>query len=371
MSLSRPAEEPHPAIPDIVDRPILRVSGPGDIVQIVPYMFGFHPRESVALIALRGLRIVVSVRNDLDAPVDLVEPWCREASKAGADHVVALIYTSGITGPPLPHSDTVDELAALFASHGLEEVDVIAVSDGRWWSYRCTNARCCPPEGMPIDDAGAIAASAVSEGLVALDSRDELERELQIDALAMNVVEAEIDKFLMTELQQPEKTERDLRAQDWAVVRRFVKRMRKQPSFTPPEAARVLCALLDRSVRDAAIGYLVSCPDHNVSEAWRRLTRVAPPEWRAAPATLYALWRYANGDGARSNIAIDTALDADPEYTLAHLLLELMGTGMNPFEFIHEMATHAQLVGRRIQRKRHPSGRRGAPLSVGAPAESW
>ncbi|MFL6181977.1 MAG: DUF4192 family protein, partial [Actinomycetes bacterium] len=92
MSLPLPADEPSAKIPDVVDRPILRASGPADIVQLVPYLLGFHPNDSVVLIAMRGRRIVVSVRNDLDAPIELVVPLCITATRAGADRVVALLY---------------------------------------------------------------------------------------------------------------------------------------------------------------------------------------------------------------------------------------------------------------------------------------
>jgi hypothetical protein len=57
-------------------------------------------------------------------------------------------------------------------------------------------------------------------------------------------------------------------------------------------------------------------------------------------------------------MGVDVALVADPNYALAEILLEVQASGLNPFEFIHDMAKEAQLVGRRIQRKRDPSGRR-------------
>ncbi|MFL6287615.1 MAG: DUF4192 domain-containing protein, partial [Actinomycetes bacterium] len=351
-------------IPDVVDRPILRASGPADIVQLVPYLLGFHPNDSVVLIAMRGRRIVVSVRNDLDAPIELVVPLCITATRAGADRVVALLYADGISGPPLPRQRYVDELRALFAEHGLEEVDIIAVSDGRWWSYRCSDPRCCAPDGTPIETSGVTAATAVAEGLVALPNRESLESELALDELAMNVVRSEIAEFIASEYGKPEESERQIRAGDWAEVRKFVKKVRKGDSFTPKEAARVLCALEDRSVRDATIGYLVSRPDPDVREAWRRLTTVAPTRWRPAPATLYAMWCYADGNGARTNVGVDVALDADPDYAMAQILLELQMSALNPFEFLHDMAVEAERVGRRIQRKRHPSGRQAATRSA-------
>ena len=378
MSLPLPAEEPFSEshdpfvdgadlgsvdgsadeIADIVDRPTLRASGPPEIVQLVPYLLGFHPAESLVLLALRGRRVVVSVRYDLGAPLEILQPWCQAATQAGADHVVSLIYTEGVEAPPLPHRELSEQLREMFESHGLDEVDAIAVSDGRWWSYRCGDTRCCPAEGTPIDTNGVIAASAVTEGMVALPSRESLESELEVDEMAADRVLAEIVTLVAAELEGPEPHERVGRADDWAQVRAFVRGARKGADVTYEQAARVLCALTDRSVRDAAIGYLVGRPEPEVREAWRQLTTMAPVEWRAAPATLYAMWCYASGSGARTNVGIDVALAADPNYAMALILLDLQSAGVNPFEFIHEMALEAKLVGRRIQRKRDPSGRR-------------
>ena len=397
-----PAEQPHAQIPDIVDRPVLRASGPPEIVQLVPYLIGFHPHESLVMMAMRGRRIVVSVRYDLGAPVEVASSWFRSAAKAGADHVVVVVYREGITGHPLPLREYVDQLRELFGHYSLVEVDAIAVSDGRWWSYRCEVPTCCPPEGTPIDPTGPIAASAVSEGMVALPGREALESELEIDQLAMAIVDAEITKVLVDswvdlvqlgidlppaadeawnsdpasgyvnendslpdltpeELATLETWRRARRANDWKEVRAFVKKARKGHTITPAESARVLAALSDRSVRDAAIGYLVGPPDRGVREAWRQLTRVAPQPWRAAPATLYAIWCYASGSGARSNVAVDVALAADPSYAMAQIMLDLLMSGLNPFEFINDLATEAQRVGRRIQRRRDPLGRRVIP----------
>lgn len=371
MSLPLPAEEPFSEshddlhdvngvtdIVDIVDRPTLRASGPPDIVQLVPYLLGFHPSESLVLLALRGRRVVVSVRYDLGAPLELLQPWCQAATNAGADRVVSLIYTEGVEASPLPHRELSLQLRDLFASHALAEVDAIAVSDGRWWSYRCGDTRCCPAEGTPVDTNGAIAASAVSEGLVALPSRESLESELEVDEMAADRVLTEIVTLIAAELELPEPNERVGRADDWAQVRAFVRGARKGADVTYEQAARVLCALTDRSVRDAAIGYLYTRPEPEVQEAWRQLTRMAPVEWRPAPATLYALWCYASGSGVRTNMGLDVALTADPDYALALILLDLQAAGINPFEFIHDMAAEAKLVGRRIQRKRDPGGRR-------------
>lgn len=390
MSLPLPAEDPVPEnlahghgahrARDVVDRPVLQVSGPAQIVQLVPYILGFHAHDSLVLIAVRGRRVVASARNDLDAPIELVEPWCTAAVRAGADAVVGAVYTDGVTGVPLPRLDYAGELIGLLGNRGLRIIDLLAVSDGRWWSYQCAEPSCCSPDGTLVDDSGPIAATAVSEGLVALGSRDDLCAELAPDQLATNLVRAEVTKRggqAQAALTDPgvaqaveelieegtdgkewEAARRRVRASNWALVRRFVKHAPSDPGITPEMAAALLIALDDKHVRDATLGHLVDRPDPAVRDAWRRLTTMSPGTLRAAPATLYAMWCFAAGDGARSNVGVDAALEADPDYTLAHLILELQMTGLNPFEVVHDLGIEAVRVGRRIERRRPPAGRK-------------
>src|SRR5512144_616101 len=49
--------------------PRLRLRSPGEILALVPYLLGFHPSESLVLVAVRGprRRIVCTLRWDLPA----------------------------------------------------------------------------------------------------------------------------------------------------------------------------------------------------------------------------------------------------------------------------------------------------------------
>lgn len=359
MSLPLPAEDPaHATEPALDARPKLCVSGPSEILQVIPYLLGFHPEHSVVLVAMRGKTVVVSVRYDLTAPPELAEPFCRSAERAGATGALLVIYDDAIDGHPLAHREYLGALTELLGRYQLDEVDALAVGHGRWWSYRCENSRCCPPEGTQLEVTGAIAAGAVAEGLVALPRRADLEAELDPDEERMADVLAALVDVGDDEDDRPDLV---VRAERWAVVRRFVAAARRGAGApTPQQSARVLWALMDIAVRDATISFLTSRPEPKVEAAWRDLVRVAPPLWRAPVATVYALWCFAAGSGARSNVGIETALAANPYYSMAKLLDEAVLRGVNPFEFIEDMAKDAKRVGRRIQRRRSPWGPRGA-----------
>src|SRR3954463_16167784 len=77
-SRSRPRSRPG------TPEPLYRVSlgTPGDLAAAIPQLLGFHPRESVVLIALGGAsgkRVGLTVRGDIPPP---------EYAAAGADMVV-------------------------------------------------------------------------------------------------------------------------------------------------------------------------------------------------------------------------------------------------------------------------------------------
>jgi hypothetical protein len=63
---------------------------------------------------------------------------------------------------------------------------------------------------------------------------------------------------------------------------------------------------------------------------WTDVVRRATPAYLAAPASLLAFTAWQSGEGALANIAIDRALAADPGYSLAQLLRDIMDAGVPP-----------------------------------------
>jgi hypothetical protein len=63
---------------------------------------------------------------------------------------------------------------------------------------------------------------------------------------------------------------------------------------------------------------------------WTDVVRRATPAYLPAPASLLAFTAWQSGEGALANIAIDRALAADPGYSLAQLLRDIMDAGVPP-----------------------------------------
>ncbi len=63
---------------------------------------------------------------------------------------------------------------------------------------------------------------------------------------------------------------------------------------------------------------------------WADLVRRSCRAYRPAPASLLAFTAWQSGDGALANIALDLALEADPGYSLALLLRDIVEAGVPP-----------------------------------------
>jgi len=60
-------------------RPLIRLRSPSDIVEVVPYLVGFQPEDSLVVVSLRGerLRVGLTARVDLP-PAESAETCARE-----------------------------------------------------------------------------------------------------------------------------------------------------------------------------------------------------------------------------------------------------------------------------------------------------
>ncbi|MGC4963766.1 DUF4192 domain-containing protein [Gordonia sp. DT101] len=89
-------------------------------------------------------------------------------------------------------------------------------------------------------------------------------------------------------------------------------------------------ALTRLPVRDAALALAVTDLRHAAEMLWRELARRLTGSQRASAATLLAHLHYINGEGGYAGVALDCALAADPEWSLAVLLDSALRGGMPP-----------------------------------------
>jgi hypothetical protein len=353
------------AAPEAVDDPeyMVTLADPGDVAAALPYLVGFPPAESMVLIGLggnSGNRVGLTARVDIppvgyavqqaralaarlatdgpDAAVLAVVseapdvlafpevPACRDGADGGwadgwdgdCDGLAAVV--------DLPHRQLAWDVTAALAAHSIPVRHLLLVRDGRWWSYDCPETCCAPGAGTAVPGGvPELAAASVATGQVTAASREELERRIarsaEDDAAAM----AETVVRLGRTAADLVRTEGDDVAADryWDWITDAVAHCSVGAAIerlTDDDVARVAWGLRDGHVRDRALGLCVS-PDADAAERlWIECTRRAPAPLDAAPATLLAVSVWLRGNGAMAGIALDRALDSDPDYALARLL---------------------------------------------------
>jgi hypothetical protein len=149
-----------------------------DLLSSVPYLLGFHPVDSVVVVAFRGRRARFAARSDLPGSAPDVPP-----PGAVAARFVALLARERVDavalvgyGAPALVTPALDALRGALAGTRIAELDVLRVEGGRYWSYVCLEPSCCPPSGVVFDPAAPAAVAAVVAGRVALPDRASLVR---------------------------------------------------------------------------------------------------------------------------------------------------------------------------------------------------
>jgi hypothetical protein len=241
-------------------------------------------------------------------------------------------------GPSELVTPLVGELKGIAEEAGLRITSILRVEDGRYWLYRNSGTAWHPAAGTPfaLDDHPYVAAFAAS-GTLVLPSREAL-------AATLNPGEGKKAAELMRAATRAaeEKASQlaaragvpSWRATAWhgiTAVKDAVSRYRDGEKITAGHDAAWLAAVLKNlAVRDDAWARMD--PDYKEAHLrlWTDITRLAPPGYVAAPASLLAFTAWQAGDGGLANVALDRALSDNPGYSMAHLLRQAIDSGAPP-----------------------------------------
>lgn len=343
------------------DRPRLAVRSPADLIAAVPYLLGFHPADSVVVVAMRGRRITFAARADLPGPAaDAAAPARHLAEVIARQHAESATVLG--FGPAARVTPAVDAVRAALAEAGLAVLDALRVTDGRWGSYVCTEPECCPPDGTPYDPgASDVPAAAVFAGQVALPDRAALVAQVAPAGgpvrVAMRRATARAERRLTELIATAPAADllggRSLRTAGVAAVRSALRRQRRGERLTDDEVAWLSLLLTHLPVRDHA-WERTDGRDEDIA-LWTDVLRRAEPELIAAPASLLAFAAWRAGQGALAAVALERALTEHPDYSLAGLLDDLLRRGVPPSELDGWPAVGMPGVVRRRKRNRRGS----------------
>ncbi|MFI5834333.1 DUF4192 domain-containing protein [Micromonospora sp. NPDC051300] len=370
------------------ERPRLSVRSPADLVAAVPYLLGFHPADSVVVVAVRGRRVVFAARGDLPEPGTDPGPAARHLAQVVARQDADAATVVGY-GPAARVTGAVDAVGGALDAAGLVVLDALRVTEGRWWSYLCGEPACCPADGTPYDPAASqVSAAAVFAGQVALPDRAALAAQVApLDGpvrLAMRRATGAARRRLaaLTGVDpsgvDPSGVDssgvdssgvdssgggpsgggpaggrrgegRAVRSAGTAAVRAAFRRHRRGERLDDDEVAWLTVLLTHLAVRDHAWSR-TDGRDADIS-LWTDVFRRAEPDLTAAPGSLlsFAAWRA--GHGALAAVALERVLATHPEYPLAALLDDALRRGVPPAELDGWPANGGGAVLRRRRRR--------------------
>ncbi len=309
------------------------LTSPHDLLAAIPFLIGYHPENSLVLVALKDDNVGMAMR--VDMPTDIApESYDLLASHFQREAADAALIVAYVDSESDPEAVLINTSAALLRA-GISIKESIVVSDGRYRSMLCHDSECCPPLGSPIPDidSSRIAAEHVIAGhpmpfanvsglvqsIAALPSA--MQESWQSEVRAFWI---ESDSESLLDLQRDGATAVIDLAGEYALGRGAEDR---------ELAARVIGRISDIQVRDYALG------SHNDETAdaywqmWRELLLIAPRGFVAPIASIFAALAYERGEGALAHKALDRALADDERYSLALLLRRVFTAGWPPQSF--------------------------------------
>jgi hypothetical protein len=311
----------------------LRLRSPADVVEMVPYLLGFQPENSLVVLALKhddgSDRVGVVARVDR-APVDsadvaeALDQLFAAVCRNGAEQVIAVFYGTR------PGSDEVRALRWAGQRAGCDLVDVLAVGERTWRSVVCRDTRCCPPGGHALPSgAGELAAAATYAGMVARPDR------ASVEAILASAPEAEHEALREDLAAADAALDRSVAAGlagrvERSAIRALFAASRRLGVLTAAETCRFGVALRRTAVRDAC---WIAVDERRIDGdgLWRELARRLPDKYAAAPLFLFGWLQWRSGNGTLATMAAQRALAADPDYSAAAMLHTAVQHGLNPF----------------------------------------
>ncbi|GAA2831984.1 DUF4192 domain-containing protein [Nonomuraea rubra] len=339
---SGPPPTPSPSTTPFTPEPCLTLTSPTDVLAAVPYLVGFHPSASLIVVGLARGQVKMVARWGLPFPPGTLDAMSPLFGREGITEIVIIGYGPGDLVTP-----AVDEARRLAAKDGVRVGEALRAHEGRYWSYVCDLATCCPAEGTPYDlSSSQIAAEATVRGLVALPNREALERTLAPVTGPVRLAMRRATSAAIADFQARVTAATDLTAFTGQFVSEALTRVHSALEthsdggrLNDAEAARLGLDLTVMRVRDEAWTLM----DDSHALLWKDLTRRLEPRFIPPVASLLAMAAWRSGNSVQATIALERALTADPAYSMANLLMHALQNLLSPTILQGRLPTPAEL----------------------------
>ena len=323
------------------------LTSPHDLLAAVPFLIGYHPENSLVVIALNEETIGMAMRVDYPEEVDpdQLDTLASHLIREDADSALIVAY---VPDSVFDSEYLLGPLRDAISMRGILIRETLEVRGERWRSTICGDEGCCPPEGnpMPSRDDSRVAAEQVAQGHpLPYENADDLRSSIARNGRDEEL-EAALDHIEGIDYEGEEVIAHQ-REGALAVNDLLAEFAEKGFSENRNLIALVLVRLHDLTVRDYAMGI---CSEENIDTLWalwRWMMRIAPDGYVAPVATLFAVASYERGDGTLAQRALERTFDDDPKYPLARLLRRSFAAGWPPTAFANMRAElHPKVVAK-------------------------
>jgi hypothetical protein len=283
------------------DIPRLQMHHPGEVAELIPYLVGFTPEESLIVIVTRNGRVEVTARVDLP---DIQAPGATEdlLDRIWARFPDADAFLVAYTDDHTLGWNTLHRADAHLA--GLADRQTMLIDDGTW--------ELADGEYGTVDPAGPVATQAANYGLKLRPSRADLQAAFgsapDTDQLATRI------GAVLDTLPRPRDTDAilDLTAD---LIQRHLPAEPTDPTRpaqaqVPLEDAIKLAVLTQNpSAQSLAVLSITrdNAPEHLA--LWRNVVNQVPAYGAEAPLYLAGMAAWISGDGASAVVALDRSVD--------------------------------------------------------------
>jgi uncharacterized protein DUF4192 len=299
-----------------------RLQDTSHLLHAIPYLLRTPPTPpGIAVLAHRETQVVTT--RFIRLPSSGFTPG--RASLAGAwralDVMSGAQRLTGVSIIAYTDASWTDAIHDFAAAAPVEVLELVRVHEGKWYALHWPDAGdCrrpgCSPHGVALDRPGYSEPSGEDDA-VDLAGADAVVE-------AIKPTPANVRAAVHAGLQKP--CHLNQQSLFDAVVQARQAQMERQMALATDEAAVLVHALADATVRDACLAW----DDDAARRLWFEIIRVAPLGWLAAPATMLAVLAYRQGHIKTAEKAIQLARIDGPDYQLATLVEEFIDADIPP-----------------------------------------
>lgn len=304
-----PSDRPSISPAGAATGPQITLRSPAELADALPYMLGFHPSDSLVLVAVHGeggrfggrLRVGIPTAPAEweDTARQVADCLIRGSERRGGKPDGIVVYLCQEPREEESGQRVMTRLRPLaqrirLACGALDVpvLEALCLSEGRFWSYVCPDERCCPAEGTRLAAVGTsvMAATATFAGLQVRGSLKEIEGRL---APLRGAVAAEAERALdrAAAALMPRILDGATREEVGAETISLAQALMRRMTLAPPveggshaddwddallghdEAASLILGLQDREIRDIAAEWMEDEEAAPALRLWRALAR--------------------------------------------------------------------------------------------------